>query len=300
MRIGVAGLGRMGSAIAARLIDVGHRVTVWNRTADKTRPLAEAGAKVAASPAELANPVDAIVTILTNREAIAAVYEGPSGLLAGDANGKLFIDMSTVQPETEVALAEKVRAAGGTFVECPVGGTVGPAREGKLLGVAGGTAEDFAAARPLLVQMCRRVEHVGPVGAGSSMKLALNLPLMIYYQAMGEAYVLCRHLGLDPKWLMEFMADTSGGPNVLKARGPKIAAALAGGDTGPPAFDVNSIRKDLATMVAEAATRGATLPLAEKTLAIYDEAAREGWGSKDGASLPAYWPMRSSRDGEQR
>jgi 3-hydroxyisobutyrate dehydrogenase len=298
MRIGVAGLGRMGSAIAARLIEVGHEVTVWNRSADKVKPLAAAGAKTAASPAELATQVETIVTILTNRDAIAAVYEGPVGLLAGTIKGKLVIDMSTVQPETEVALAEKVRAKGAVLVECPVGGTVGPAREGKLLGVAGGTAEDFARAKPLLTQMCRRVEHVGPVGAGSSMKLALNLPLMVYYQAMGEAYVLCRHLGLDPKWLMEFMADTSGGPNVLKARGPKIAEALAGGDGGPPAFDVDSIRKDLATMVAEGKTRGASLPLAERTLAIYDEAAKDGWGKRDGASLPSYWPMRSR--GEKR
>src|SRR5262249_46204960 len=158
--------------------------------------------------------------------------------------------------------------------------TVGPARDGKLLGVAGGTAEDFARAKPLLMQMCRRVEHVGPVGAGSSMKLALNLPLILYYQALGESYVLCRHLGLDPKWLLEFLADTSGAPNVLKTRGPKIAAALAGGDAGPPAFDVDTIRKDLATMLAEAHDRGATLPLVAQTLAIYNEAAREGWGKR--------------------
>src|SRR6185503_18877620 len=174
MRIGIAGLGRMGSAIAARLMEVGHDVTVWNRSGDKAKPLAAAGAKVAANSAELATQVEAIVTIL---DAIAAVYEGPTGLLAGNVKGKLVIDMSTVQPETEVALAEKVRAKGAVFVECPVGGTVGPAREGKLLGVAGGTAEDFARAKPLLGQMCRRVEHVGPVGAGSAMKLALNLPL---------------------------------------------------------------------------------------------------------------------------
>jgi 3-hydroxyisobutyrate dehydrogenase len=300
MRVGIAGLGRMGAAIAARLKEVGHDLTVWNRSPDKVKPLAAAGAKVAASPAELATQVEAIVTILTNRDAIAAVYDGPSGLLAGNVKGKLVVDMSTVQPETEVALAEKVRAKGATFVECPVGGTVGPAREGKLLGVAGGTAEDFARARPLLAQMCRRVEHVGPVGAGSSMKLALNLPLMVYYQAMGEAYVLCRHLGLDPKWLMEFMADTSGGPNILKVRGPKIAEALAGGDAGPPAFDVDSIRKDLATMAAEGKARGARLPLVEQTLAIFDEAAKDGWGKRDGAALPAYWPMRIGRDREKR
>ena len=299
MRIGVAGLGRMGSAIAARLMEVGHEVTVWNRSADKVKPLVAAGAKTAASPAELATQVETVVTILTNRDAIAAVYEGPAGLLAGDVSGKLVVEMSTVQPETEAALAAKVRAKGAAFVECPVGGTVGPAREGKLLGVAGAAAEDFARAKPLLTQMCRRVEHVGPVGAGSSMKLAFNLPLMVYYQAMGEAYVLCRHLGLDPKWLMEFMSDTSGGPNVLKARAPKIAEALAGGDGGPPAFDVDSIRKDLATMVAEGKTRGASLPLAERTLAIYDEAAKDGWGKRDGASLPSYWPMRS-RGGEKR
>ncbi len=300
MRVGIAGLGRMGSAIAARLMEVGHEVTVWNRSGDKAKPLAAAGAKVAANPAELATQVEAIVTILTNRDAIAAVYEGPAGLLAGSIKGKLVIDMSTVQPETEVALAEKVRTKGAVFVECPVGGTVGPAREGKLLGVAGGTAEDFARAKPLLAQMCRRVEHVGPVGAGSSMKLALNLPLMVYYQALGESYVLCRHLGLDPKWLMEFLTDTSGAPNILKVRGAKIADALAGGDAGPPAFDVDSIRKDLATMVAEGKTRGASLPLAERTLAVYDEAAKDGWGKRDGASLPAYWPTRSSRAGEKR
>ncbi len=300
MHIGVAGLGRMGSAIAARLMEVGHQVTVWNRSADKVKPLAQAGAKVAASPAELVGQVETVVTILTDRTAIAAVYEGPAGLLAGNAKGKLFIEMSTVQPETEIALAEKVRAKGATFVECPVGGTVGPARDGKLLGVAGGTAEDFARAKPVLVQMCRRVEHVGPVGAGSSMKLALNLPLMVYYQALGESYVLCRHLGLDPKWLMEFLSDTSGAPNVLKTRGAKIAAALSGGDMGPPAFDVDTIRKDLATMLAEGKTRGANLPVVAATLGVYDEAIREGWGKRDGASLPAYWPSRAASSGEKR
>jgi 3-hydroxyisobutyrate dehydrogenase len=299
MRVGVAGLGRMGAAIAAHLKDVGHEVTVWNRTPDKMKPLTEAGAKAATSAAELAGNVEAIITILTDKDAIAGVYEGPAGLLAGDLKGKLVIEMSTVQPETEVALAYKVRAKGATFVECPVGGTVGPAREGRLLGAAGGTAEDFARAKPLLEQMCRRVEHVGPVGAGSSMKLAFNLPLMVYYQALGESYILCRHLGLDAKWLMEFLSDTSGAPSVLKTRGPKIAAALTGGDVGPPAFDVDTIRKDLATMLAEGKARGAVLPLVERTLAIFDDAARDGWGKRDGAALPAYWPQRNPGPGQK-
>jgi 3-hydroxyisobutyrate dehydrogenase len=293
MRVGVAGVGRMGAAIALRLMETGHALTVWNRSAEKTKPLANVGAQVAKSPAELASSVEAVITILTNSAAMADVYEGPAGLLAGDIEGKLVIEMSTVQPDEEVALAEKARARGVVFVECPVGGTVGPARQGKLLGVAGGTKEDFARAKPLLEQICRRVEHVGPVGAGSSMKLALNLPLMVYYQALGESFLLCRHLDLDNKWLMEFLSDTSGAPNMLKMRGPAIASALDGKDIGAANFDVDLICKDLRTMLAEAGKRGATLPVVQQTLSIYEKAVADGWGKRDGAWLPAYWRTKS-------
>jgi 3-hydroxyisobutyrate dehydrogenase len=295
MRVGVAGVGRMGAAIAAHLMEAGHEVTVWNRSAGRTKPLADAGAEVAATPAGLAGAVEAVVTILTNGEAQTDVYQGPAGLLAGDVKGRLFIDMSTVQPHEAAALAEAVRARGGLFVECPVGGTVGPARQGKLLGVAGAAMEDFERAKPLLAEMCRRVELVGPVGAGASMKLALNLPLLVYYQALAEAYVLCRHLELDNKWLMELLSETSGGPNVLKTRGPAIAAALDGNDPGVANFDVDLIRKDLSTMLAEAKARGATLPVAGAALSVYDAASEEGWGKRDGAWLPAYWPSRGTR-----
>lgn len=293
MRVGVAGVGRMGAAIALRLMETGHALTVWNRSAEKTKPLANVGAQVAKSPAELASSVEAVITILTNSAAMADVYEGAAGLLAGDIEGKLVIEMSTVQPDEEVALAEKARARGVVFVECPVGGTVGPARQGKLLGVAGGTKEDFARAKPLLEQICRRVEHVGPVGAGSSMKLALNLPLMVYYQALGESFLLCRHLDLDNKWLMEFLSDTSGAPNMLKMRGPAIASALDGKDFGAANFDVDLICKDLRTMLAEARKRGATLPVVQQTLSIYEKAVADGWGKRDGAWLPAYWRTKS-------
>jgi 3-hydroxyisobutyrate dehydrogenase len=293
MIIGIAGVGRMGAAIGLRLLDVGHGLVVWNRTADKLAPLLAAGARQAASPCELAAGSDIILTILTNAEALAAVYDGPAGVLAADLEGKQVIEMSTVQPADEIALAAKVRARGAGFVECPVGGTTGPARQGKLLGLAGGDAADIARARPLLDQMCRRVEHVGAVGAGSSMKLAINLPLLVAYQALGEAYTLCRHLGIDPAPLMELFADTSGAPNILKVRGAAIADALSGKPPGAPAFDVDSIRKDLRTMLAEARLHGATLPLAERTLAVYDDAARDGWGARDGSALPSYWPTRN-------
>lgn len=289
MKVGIAGLGRMGSAIAKRLLDVGHDVVVWNRTQEKTKPLAEAGAGVAATPSELAGQVEAIITILTDAAAITSVYEGKSGLLEGDVAGKLIIEMSTVQPQTEIALAKRINARGAAVVECPVGGTVGPAMTGKLLGVAGGTQADFARAKPLLEQMCRRVDLVGPIGAGASMKLAINLPLVVFWQAFGEAYSLVQHLKLDSNWLVELMADTSGAPNVLRARGSAVAKALQNEASGSATFDCDSIRKDLRTMIAEAKTLGFGLPLAERALSIYDQASKEGWGAKDGTELPAFW-----------
>jgi 3-hydroxyisobutyrate dehydrogenase len=292
MRIGVAGLGKMGAAIAARLIEAGHQVAVWNRSAGKTEPLVKEGAVAAATPAQLAAQSDAIVTILTDAGAIDAVFHGPNGLLSGDVKGKLFIEMSTVQPQTEMALAEKVRAEGAAFVECPVGGTTGPARQGKLIGLAGGSKDDFERARPILEQLCRRVEHCGDVGAGSSMKLTINLPLMIYWQALGEALAISRHLGFDHARMMDLLADTSGGTNAVKNRGPALAKMLGGDLSGAVTFNLDDGRKDLRTMLTEAKARGVELPLIERTLACFDEASNAGWGQRDGSSQAVYWSQR--------
>ena len=289
MKIGIVGTGKMGSAIAARLIGHKHEVTVWNRTAAKAQSLASSGAKVAATPRELASSVEFVISILTNAQAIHAAYDGQDGLLAGDIKGKLFIEMSTVRPGTEKALGAKIDAQGAALIDCPVGGTVGPARDGKLLGFVGGSAADVARARPVLDQMCRRVEHVGPLGAGASMKLAINLPLLVYWQALGEALVLCKPLGLDPARIMDIFADTSGGPNVLKVRGPAIAKALQDQDTGAVTFDIDSIRKDLQTMIEEAQALGGTLPVTARALECFDEASRDGLGKGDATLLPARW-----------
>jgi 3-hydroxyisobutyrate dehydrogenase len=293
MNIGIAGTGRMGTAIAQHLIDCRHTVTVWNRTAKKTKAAQEAGARLAATPAELAAGSDVVITILTNADAIKAVYEGPQGLLSGAVKGKLFVEMSTVRPETEHALAAKVAAKGAQMVECPVGGTVGPAKEGKLLGLVGADDAAFERAKPLLDQLCRRVERCGPVGAGATMKLAVNLPLIVFWEAFGEAMALARPLGFEPAHLIELFTETSGGANVLKNRGAGVAKALAGEDTGPATFDLDSMRKDLRTMLEEARSRGFELPAAAGVLAAFDQAAAAGQGGIDGVRIPAYVVKRS-------
>lgn len=292
MQIGLAGVGKMGVGIAARLAEVGHQVTVWNRSADKIKPLTALGIKAAATPAELASAVEVVITILTDAAAIDAVYGGPQGLLAGEVKGKLFIEMSTVRPETPKALAEKVRAKGAALVECPVGGSTGPARQGKLLGLCGAEPADFARAKPILDQLCRRVEHCGPVSSGALMKFTINLPLMIYWQALGEALALCRDLKLDPSRLMDLISDTSGGANVLKVRGAAIAAKLKGTDPGPVTFDIDGGMKDMRAMIAEGKSRGVELPLVERTLACYEEAKRKGMGGEEVSLMSAYWAQR--------
>ena len=295
MQIGIAGLGKMGSAIAQRLIEVGHDLAVWNRSPEKARPLANAGAKVATNPADVARNAQTVITILSDAAAIDAVYGGPAGLLAGDVTGKLFIEMSTVAPATETALAEKVRAKGAALVECPVGGTTGPARQGKLIGLMGGEPADIERARPILEHLCRRLELCGPVGAGAVMKLTINMPLMIYWQALGEALALCRPLGLDPARLMELLADTSGGPNVLKVRGPAVATMLKGGDLGPVTFDIDSAVKDLRTMLGEGKRQGLELPLVERTLSCYEETKGKVSGAAEVSAVSVYWANRAGK-----
>lgn len=285
MQIGFCGIGRMGAAMVARLLDQGQKPVIWNRSAGKAKPLLERGAKWAESPAKLAAQSDIIITILIDDNAVRQVYEGKDGLFSGDVKGKLFVEMSTVSPELPQALAKAAKAKGAALLECPVGGTVGPAREGKLLGMAGGDAADFARAKPVLDLLCRRAEHMGPNGAGAAMKLAINLPLSIYWEALGEAISLTRGFAIPPAKMMEIFGESSGGINGLKGRGPAIVASFETGKRPPQGFTIDGVRKDLAIMLGWAKHEGVTLPVLERALECYDQAARDGWSQDDNCTV---------------
>lgn len=295
MKVGVAGLGAMGSALAARLMEVGHEVFVWNRSAEKAKPLQDAGAKVATSPAALVASCEAVLTILTDGAAIEQVYNGPNGLLSGDVKGKLLIEMSTVAPKVETDLAPKVRAKGASFVECPVGGSTTPARKGQLLGLMGADDADAERARPLLEQMCRKVEHCGKVGAGSAMKLAINLPLMVAWQAYGEAFAIARSVGWDAKQLVALFNESNGGNKALNSRAEMIAKLLDGQDPGATTFSIANGVKDLRTMVTAGEALGAEMLATKAALAGFEEAVRSGEGGSDGAAMTAFWSSRKKK-----
>ena len=295
MKIGVCGTGRMGSAIAQRLTTAGHEVGVWNRNSAKTKPLVDAGATLFASPSELVEGSEVTIVMLLNDAATEAVYRAPNGILKAKLAGKLVIDMSTILPDTMKSNGSSVTQQGAAFVEAPVGGTVGPAKEGKLLGLVGGSKADVARAMPLLEQMCRRIEHVGELGAGSMMKLAVNLPLLVYWQALGEALTICKPLNLPADRLIDILTYTSGAPTAMKGRGPAIAKVLGGAPLGETAFGLNAAKKDLAVAVQFASTIHAELPVTASALACYEEAEAAGLGDADATAISSRWSQRKGK-----
>ena len=277
--IGIAGTGRMGTAFARRLIETGQSVSVWNRSPARLAKAVEAGA-TAADMADLA-ACDVILLSLTDAAASGAVLDQ---LVAAGIAGHLLIEMSTLLPYEADTLAAKATAAGADFVHCPVGGTVAPALKGQLLGLAGGTAAAFTRARPVLDQLCRRVEHLGTAGAAARTKLAVNLPLAIYWQVLGESLTLLRGAGVSDDLAISLIADSSAGPTVLKNRAQVVVDTLAGTDQAGT-FDIAGLMKDLQLALTLAAADGATLPLSSATGPQYRAALDAGLGGFDGASL---------------
>ena len=277
--IGIAGTGRMGTAFARRLIETGHKVRVWNRSAARTAAAVSAGAEAV----DLVELADCEVIILSLTDAIAS--QSVLSRLAGiGLQGRLVIEMSTLLPDEAEALAATAQAAGADFVHCPVGGTVAPALKGQLLGMAGGTAAALDRAKPVLAELCRRVEHLGTVGAAARMKLAVNLPLAIYWQVLGESLALLRGARVPDDLAISLIADSSAGPTVLKNRAQVVVDTLAGTDQ-PGTFDIAGLAKDLGLALELGQADGSDMPLSRSVEPHYRAALSAGLGGFDGASL---------------
>ena len=300
MNIGLAGTGKMGSAITKRLLGLGHTVTVWNRSPARCQPLLDMGAKLANTPLLLAASADTIITILTDEQALDDVYMGANGFWSeadkASLAGKLFIDMSTVRPAKQQVMGGRAKAAGVSYLECPVGGSVGPAAQGKLMGFVGGDGALAETARPLLDLLCKRVEYVGAFGSGATMKLAINLPLMVYWQTLGEALSLIQPLGLDPKRVIDIFTETSGGPNMLKVRGGMISEALSGQASNQVTVNVATMRKDVKAMLEQGALSQMNMPVTAVALEKFNAAAEAGLDASDCTQLLVWWLAQGGKE----
>lgn len=281
--IAIFGTGRMGTAFAKRLIETGHKVTVWNRSKERTAAASEAGASVVSEIAEAAK-ADALILSLTDGTAVGQVVDGI--LDAGIERG-LVIDTSTLLPDEARSVADRVAKAGADFVDCPVGGTVAPALKGQLLGMAGGTDEAFARAKPILDHLCKRVEHMGPAGTGAHMKLAVNLPLVIYWKTLAEALAMLKDSGIPAEKAISVITDSSGGPTVLKNRAQVVIDTLNGADQ-IGTVDIETLRKDLDLALRQAGNSGVSMSVSEAVRDAYDAAVEAGLGHFDGSSLTRY------------
>ena len=255
--------------------------------------MTDAGAKAAATPAELANKAEAVITILTDAAAIDTVYNGAAGLLVGRRERQAVHRDEHGAAARRSGAGRKVRAKGAALVECPVGGSTGPARQGKLIGLMGAAPADAARAKPILEQLCRRLEHCGPVGSGAVMKLTINMPLMIYWQALGEALALCRPLGLDPARIMECCSTHPAARTCSRCAGPGVAAMLKGGDGGPVTFDIDSAVKDLRAMLAEGKAAASSCRSSRRRLPATRRAQRKVSGAAEVSAVSVYWANRA-------
>jgi 3-hydroxyisobutyrate dehydrogenase len=298
-RIGIAGLGRMGQALAARLLEAGFSLAVYNRTRAKAEALLARGAAWAASPAKLSEQSDIVLTILTDERAVEQTYLGECGLLAAGVSGKLFVEMSTIRLSTIHVLCPQVEARGARLVDAPVSGTVEPARQGQLLALVGGAPADVERARPALATFSRRIVHLGPSGAGTLMKLALNMPMAIFWAGLAEAMAMGRQFGLDTAQMLDVYLDS---PVALPAL--RLKAPLLLGAPHEVAFDVTGVRKDLLAMVATAQDAGVPTATGSAALALFAAATAAGYGERDLVFLVEYmaelaratFPMPAAED----
>jgi 3-hydroxyisobutyrate dehydrogenase len=274
MNVGFIGLGVMGASMAHRLLQAGHRVTVYNRTAGRCQPLVAAGARAAQTPRDAAAGNAVVISVVTDSPDVEQVLLGPEGAVLGAAPGTLFIDMSTIAPEAARTIGQTLAARGHRFLDAPVtGGDVG-AREGTLSILVGGDAGALEEARGLLSAMGKRITHCGGPGAGQTVKACNQILCAMNLVGVVEALHLARLGGLDQKVVLEALAPGAGGSWAFEKLGPRIAS----GDFAP-GFMVKLIQKDL--RIVQELARSVALPLEGTALAQRLFADNEAHGEGD-------------------
>ena len=284
-RVAFLGLGRMGAPMAGRLSAAGHDLVVWSRTRAHAESLA-GRAQVAGSPAGAGSEVDVAITMLTDGAALEEVVLGRDGLASGLASGSLLIDMSTTGPAPARKVAKALEERDVEFVDAPVAGSVGPAAEGTLAIMVGGSEEAVGQARPLLEILGdpERTWHVGPVGAGQAAKLMVNLVLGGVTAAVAEGFTLGRLLGLSPDIALNVLEGASVATQTVRSKRDK----LLGGDYGDPGFRLALMHKDLRLALDAARSARASLPATERVAELYAGAKGRGLADEDYAAVAAY------------
>jgi 3-hydroxyisobutyrate dehydrogenase-like beta-hydroxyacid dehydrogenase len=290
--VAVVGTGRMGSAMARALSRAGHDLIVQNRTRSSCEALAgEIDARIADTAAEAAAEADVTITMLADDAAVRSVFTGPDGLVEGAHDGGVLVDMSTVLPATIRSVADAVRATGSGILDAPVSGSVTLAESGGLTLMVGGEAADLDRARPALDSLAKAIFHLGPLGAGAVMKLAVNTVIFGLNGALAEGLVLAEAAGVDRAVAYDVIASgAAGAPYVAYKR-----AQFVDPDGAPVAFSLALTEKDLRLITETAEALGQPLPQTATNLEIIRSAAASHGADRDFATVAD--ELRSRRTG---
>jgi 2-hydroxy-3-oxopropionate reductase len=279
-RVGFIGLGIMGKPMAQNLMEAGFELVLHNRTRRKAEELGEAGATVAASPREVAENSDVVITMLPDSPQVREVVVGEGGVLEGIREGSLLIDMSTISPVVTEELAEAAKENGASMLDAPVsGGDVG-AIEGTLSIMVGGEEGDFERAKPLFEAMGKTVTHVGPVGAGQVTKAANQVVVALTIEAVSEALVLGSAGGVSPEKILDVLSGGLAGNKVMEVKREKFLS-----HNFEPGGKVEFHRKDLGIALSAGREYGVVLPVTAVVNQMFEALMARGRGGWDHSAL---------------
>lgn len=278
--IGFIGLGIMGAGIASNLVEQGHDVVVWNRTASRMDPLVDAGATAALSPADVGRRCPIVMICVSDTPDVDSVLHGEDGLLSGLSQGSLIIDHSTISPGATVRFAEEVAARGGSWIDAPVSGGSEGAAKGTLSIMVGGSERDVERARPKMEAFGTTITHVGPVGSGQQVKIVNQILVVVNQLAVSEALLFAQAAGLDLEATLDAVKGGAAGSWMLANRGPQMIER-----DWRPGFTIDLQQKDLRLALDAADSVGSPVPGTALVFQLYRSLQNEGLGTEGNHAL---------------
>ncbi len=279
-RVGFIGLGIMGAGMAANLIEKGHDVVVWNRTASRMEPLVAAGAFAAMSPTDVGRLCTTVMICVSDTPDVLAVLAYEDGLFEGISEGSLVVDHSTISPDSTVKFADEVAARGGSWIDAPVSGGSEGAVNGTLSIMVGGSEEDVERARPYMEAFGTTITHVGPVGAGQRVKIVNQILVVVNQLAVSEALLFAQASGLDLEATLNAVKGGAAGSWMLANRGPQMIER-----DWRPGFTIDLQQKDLRLALDAADSVGTPIPGTALVFQLYRALQNEGLGGEGNHAL---------------
>ena len=283
MKIGIVGTGMLGEAVGLHLLDVGYKITVFNRSKEKTENLENKGAIVVDSPKNVAEKSELVIVVVKDADAVKDVVFGDCGILAGRHEGMCIADMSTINPNSTREISKQVTENGIDYMEIPVMGGPNVAINGKLVIIASGKKEVFEKFKTIFESIADQSIYLGDTGTAHSIKLAMNLQIAMLALSLSEGITLTKKAGFDPEIFLKVLNSTYFKTGMSEGKAYKMI-----NDSVKPTFTLANLKKDLDTINDAAESFDAELPMAKIARKIYADATDAGFGDIDYTGIISY------------